>query len=140
MATELKVGDKVRKKDGRTFSDGSLTLTVSNVQGDGAVWFYETGTYLEGHKVEVVPPKSRSSLPPMQEQAKDPVHRPSHYARFEIEPIYFIMKNKLPFAAGNVVKYVCRWDAKDGIQDLKKARRYLDIMIKQAEGDEKFAE
>lgn len=71
---------------------------------------------------------------------RDAVHRPNHYTRFEIEPIYFIMKNKLPFAVGNVIKYVCRHDAKDGVQDLKKARRYLDMMIKQAEGDERFAE
>lgn len=70
----------------------------------------------------------------------DPVNRPHHYARFEIEPIYFIMKNKLPFAIGNIIKYVCRHDAKNGVEDLKKARRYLDMLIAQAEGNEKFAE
>lgn len=67
------------------------------------------------------------------------VTRPSHYVRYEIEPAYFIMKNKLPFAIGNVIKYVMRWDAKGGVEDLRKARRYLDMMIKQAEGDERFA-
>lgn len=69
----------------------------------------------------------------------DNVNRPAHYARFKIEPIYFIMENGLPFAAGNVIKYVCRHDAKNGVEDLKKARRYLDMMIKQAEGDEAYA-
>lgn len=66
----------------------------------------------------------------------DNVHQPHHYARFKIEPITFIMENGLPFAAGNVIKYVCRHDAKNGIEDLKKARRYLDMMINQAEGKE----
>jgi hypothetical protein len=71
---------------------------------------------------------------------QDAVHRPHHYARFKVEPIYFIMENDLPFWAGNVVKYVCRHDAKDGLQDLKKARRYLDMQIKKIEGDARFAE
>lgn len=70
----------------------------------------------------------------------DPVERPHHYTRFAIEPIYFIMENELPFAIGNVIKYVCRHDAKNGIEDLKKARRYLDMLIKQKEGDEDFAD
>lgn len=69
----------------------------------------------------------------------DPVHRPNHYARYEIEPVEFIMKNGLPFAVGNIVKYVLRYDAKNGVEDLKKARRYLDMLIKQVEGDPDFA-
>lgn len=65
----------------------------------------------------------------------DPVSKPNHYHRFKIEPIRFCMENELPFWAANVVKYVCRWDAKDGIQDLKKAKRYLEMRIKHLEGD-----
>lgn len=45
-----------------------------------------------------------------------------------------------PFAAGNVIKYVTRYGAKDGLKDLEKARWYLDrlIELKQAEaGDGK---
>lgn len=64
-------------------------------------------------------------------EASDAVHRPNHYARYAIEPITFIMANKLPFAVGNVVKYVLRYDAKDGLQDLLKARRYIDMLIEQ---------
>lgn len=70
----------------------------------------------------------------------DAVVRPNHYTRFAIEPITFIMENNLPFWLGNIIKYVMRWDAKDGIQDLKKARRYLDMRIKQLEGDPHWAE
>lgn len=60
---------------------------------------------------------------------------PAHYARFKIEPFRFITENKLEFWQGCIIKYVCRWDGKDGIQDLKKARRNLDMKIKQLEGD-----
>lgn len=59
---------------------------------------------------------------------------PDHYARFKIEPIDFIEKNNLGFSAGNVVKYVCRYDAKNGIEDLKKAKRYLEFLIAKEEG------
>ena len=62
----------------------------------------------------------------------DPTH-PNHYARFAIEPIDFISKNKLDWLVGNVVKYVCRYDAKNGLEDLKKARVNLDTLIKRVE-------
>lgn len=58
-----------------------------------------------------------------------------HYARFKIQPIVFIEENALPFWIGNVIKYVCRHDAKDGLKDLRKARDYLDKKIRMMEGD-----
>lgn len=54
---------------------------------------------------------------------------PDHYNRFAITPIEYIEANKLDFAVGNVVKYVSRYDAKDGLKDLLKAKEYLDIVI-----------
>jgi hypothetical protein len=68
----------------------------------------------------------------------DAVMLPEHYARFKIEPIRFMMENDLPFWMGNVIKYVVRYDAKNGIEDLKKARRYLDMQIAKMEGDPDF--
>lgn len=38
------------------------------------------------------------------------------------------------FDAGNIIKYICRWKNKNGLQDLKKAREYLDHLIKHIEG------
>lgn len=71
--------------------------------------------------------------------ASDPVVRPNHYARFKIEPIEFIMENDLPFWLGNVIKYSMRYDAKNGVEDLRKAERYLEMRRKQLEGDKDFA-
>jgi hypothetical protein len=58
---------------------------------------------------------------------KDMVNLPAHYARFKIEPMRFIAENGLNWFQGNIIKYICRWDAKDGRQDLRKAARYLQM-------------
>ena len=53
---------------------------------------------------------------------------PSYYARYDIEPISFIMRNQIPYAEGNVIKYVMRHDMKDGVKDIDKAIRYLEMI------------
>ena len=55
---------------------------------------------------------------------------PEHYSRWKIQPITFIMENKLGYAEGNVVKYVCRHDAKNGLEDIEKAIKYLKFIAK----------
>jgi hypothetical protein len=57
----------------------------------------------------------------------------SHYKNMAIQPIEFIVKNKIPFLEGNVIKYVVRWSIKNGLEDLKKARHYLDLLIEMEE-------
>lgn len=64
--------------------------------------------------------------------------RPEHYAQWVIEPWTFVMVNNIPFAEGNVIKYVCRWRKKNGLEDLKKARRILDMMIELEENRGKY--
>ena len=44
----------------------------------------------------------------------------SHYKNMVIQPYEFISKNELTFFQGNVIKYVCRYKQKNGIQDLEK--------------------
>lgn len=39
----------------------------------------------------------------------------THYTDMAIQPVQFIHANGLPFIEGNVVKYICRWRSKDGI-------------------------
>ena len=52
-----------------------------------------------------------------------------HYRDFEIQPSQFINKNKLQFAEGNVIKYVCRHPYKGGAEDIKKAIHYLEMIL-----------
>jgi hypothetical protein len=60
----------------------------------------------------------------------DNVVLPEHYARFKIEPIRFCIENNLNGFQFNIVKYIMRWDAKNGLEDLSKAQRYLEMFIK----------
>jgi hypothetical protein len=52
-----------------------------------------------------------------------------HYKKMAIQPIEYIHKNGIGFIEGAVIKYVTRWKDKNGIEDLKKARHMLDILI-----------
>ena len=53
---------------------------------------------------------------------------PEYYARYDIEPVSFIMRNQIPFAEGSVIKYVLRHDMKGGVEDIDKAIRYLEMI------------
>lgn len=70
----------------------------------------------------------------------DPVNHPSHYADGKIEVIDFIEDKKLNFHLANAVKYISRAGKKDPskeIEDLKKARWYLDRYIQKLEEAQK---
>lgn len=54
-----------------------------------------------------------------------------HYSKYAIQPTEYIIKNNLNFCEGNVIKYVTRWKDKGGVDDLRKARHYLDMMIEE---------
>lgn len=54
-----------------------------------------------------------------------------HYKRMKIQPVEFIIANEIGFCEGNIIKYVSRWKNKNGVQDLKKARHFIDILIEQ---------
>jgi hypothetical protein len=53
----------------------------------------------------------------------------SHYSKFRIQPSKFINDNKLLFAEGNAIKYICRHAHKGGKEDLKKAIHYIEMII-----------
>ena len=65
---------------------------------------------------------------------------PKHYNQLKIQPRDYITANKLDYNEGNVVKYVSRWRSKNGLEDLLKAKNYLDYLIKteQAKKSNKF--
>jgi len=53
----------------------------------------------------------------------------NHYSGFKIQPIEFIVKNKLSFIQGCIIKYICRFEKKNGIEDLEKIKHYCDLQI-----------
>ena len=53
----------------------------------------------------------------------------NHYKEMPIQPIEYIMKNNIGCMEGTAIKYISRWRSKGGVEDLKKARHYLDMLI-----------
>lgn len=54
-----------------------------------------------------------------------------------IEAFTFDLKGAEAFDTGNVIKYICRWKHKNGVDDLKKAAWYLNHLITHVENIEK---
>ena len=52
-----------------------------------------------------------------------------HYKKMKIQPIEYILANDLSFCEANVVKYISRWKSKDGVEDLRKAKHYIELLI-----------
>ena len=52
-----------------------------------------------------------------------------HYAKMKIQPAEFRNENKLLFAEGNAIKYICRHSVKGKEEDIKKAIHYLEMIL-----------
>ena len=52
-----------------------------------------------------------------------------HYKTLKIQPVEYVHANGIGYFEGNVIKYVTRWRAKGGLEDLRKARHYIDLLI-----------
>lgn len=59
-----------------------------------------------------------------------------HYRNKAIEPIQYIMENKLGYCEGNVIKYVTRHREKGKSEDIRKAIQYLKFILKHEYGEE----
>ena len=57
----------------------------------------------------------------------------THYKGFAIDPARFCIENGLGFAEGSAVKYVCRWKLKGGLEDLRKAKHYIEMLLESNE-------
>ena len=70
----------------------------------------------------------------------DLVNHPAHYESETglevidvIEAFTFDLKGIEATDTGNILKYICRWKKKNGLQDLKKAQWYLNHLIDRVE-------
>ena len=67
----------------------------------------------------------------------DDVTQPSHYMLMngDLETIDLIRDRTTPmtgyggYCYGNAIKYLMRWPYKNGVEDLRKCKQYLDMMI-----------
>ena len=53
----------------------------------------------------------------------------SHYKEFKIQPVEFCFLNNIPYLESTAIKYLCRWRRKNGIEDLLKAKHFIDLLI-----------
>jgi len=58
-----------------------------------------------------------------------------HYKKRAIQPIDYILDNDLSFCEGCVIKYITRWRDKGGVEDLEKAKHYLEFLIEKHSRD-----
>lgn len=78
------------------------------------------------------------------QESKEMVNHPDHYqsktgleAWDVIEAFTSDLNGIEAFDTGNVLKYMCRWKGKNGLEDLKKAKRYLEHLIDHVENSKK---
>jgi hypothetical protein len=119
----MKVGDKVTIQ--------ALVVEVHEQAGVRlSVGDYGREVWLRHCDCKLVEPEA------VEQPASDPVN-PSHYKQGSIECIEAIKAalgvGFIAYLWGNILKYLWRWPNKNGIQDLKKARWYLDRLIKEEE-------
>ena len=53
----------------------------------------------------------------------------NHYKKYNIQPIEFFIANNIPYAEAAIIKYVLRYQDKNGIEDLEKAKHLIEILI-----------
>lgn len=129
----FKVGDKVKHKE-----QGMGVGEIKRVLHDGSyqVDFGKHGVFkLHDDMLE----EAGSAV----DKTNDAVQHPSHYTQGKVECIVALesatagLSGIEAVCTANAIKYLWRWKRKNGVEDLKKARVYIDYLIKHLEGEEK---
>ena len=143
------IGDEVRIT---TKAENVYTGTITSIGADYIDLYTKNGKqrinidvveridYVHIPDNEVKPQVKRmSGRYPWGSQA-DMVSHPPHYQSETglevidvIEAFTFDLKGIEGFDTGNVIKYICRWKQKNGVEDLKKAKWYLEHLINHVE-------
>lgn len=98
-------------------------------QDEVAKWFDDAANAMKALSAGGVSVKNENT---------DNVNNPSHYTAGGIETLDYIkakVKDYPSYVAGNILKYVSRYEHKNGIEDLKKAQFYLNDLINWMESD-----
>ena len=148
--TKIKVGDKIRLRNGAIEVVTNVDLTGCDIYPVDVFWgsdelaYTQEGFYWHDHEpddrdiLEIIPAETS------EETTDDIVVKPSHYTQYKIEPVTFVMENRLSFEIGNIVKYACRAGSKlypgqdetqSRITDLEKVRRYAEMEINRLKGE-----
>lgn len=144
---KFKVGDRVVHIERRHYGIGTIKGFEDDcyaVEFDNQTSLHECGGlctngkgwWVLTHKLELVE-EQESNTPFITEkegQVQDMVNHPDHYTVGGIETIDFIQAKLSPeafkgYLTGNILKYITRFQHKNGLEDLKKAQWYLNKLI-----------
>jgi hypothetical protein len=97
------------------------------------------GTYLKSDPLADLSPQRRDTIQALRElQERDAASLlqvgGTHYSKHKIQPWDYVAANDLGYFEGSIVKYITRWRDKGGVEDLKKARHFLDKLIEVSGG------
>ena len=123
---------------------GATHYYTDNLYGWASTDYFEVVRCRDGYQLKVPTAsligKSEESMP----NEIDMVNHPAHYKSETgletidvIEAFTFDLKGIKATDTGNILKYMCRWKNKNGLQDLKKAQWYLNHLIKKIKKMEK---
>ena len=144
MSITLNKGEKIDiTKIDRTVIHGTLGMDiVIDDKGIPSSNLYSIPIIKEDIGIEAeIPVKDiRYISKPMSVTKQDMVNHPNHYkTKSGIEAIDIIeaftegLTGYEAVETGNILKYICRWKKKNGLEDLKKAQWYLNRLIKNVE-------
>ncbi len=74
-------------------------------------------------------PKSAEWIEDTTQSALDTQVGGDHYKTMAIQPMEFSMANKLDACQHTIIKYVARFRSKGGVEDLRKAKHVIDMLI-----------
>jgi len=126
----MKKGDRIRcKRACGELPKGAEGICEKEPSPTGGLGLFAKGAYGIGHSdwdvyFEVIPDNSLANFSALEVQQGG-----THYKDLKIQPIEYIHANNIPFAEGCAIKYLTRWRSKGGIEDLKKAKHFIELLI-----------
>lgn len=141
MMSKFKVGDAVRYVRHITYLDvDHFTIgqiyEISYIDSGGSM-------HLKGSSIDMIVIPSQIELVEtgyehltLNRSAFETQVGASHYKDMKIQPMEYALANNLNLAQGNVVKYVSRYKAKNGKEDLEKAIHCIQLLIEHEYGED----
>lgn len=119
---------EVKLRNGNTFERDAAFFdwTVDGYGGDIMKWRKVEDISAETENPSI---SEKQTSDDSAEKALDVQVGGGHYKDMNIQPVEYIYKNGIGYFEGCVIKYVSRWQKKGGVEDLKKARHFLDLLI-----------
>jgi hypothetical protein len=59
-----------------------------------------------------------------------------HYSSMKIQPVEYCMANNLNVCESKVIKYISRHRSKNGAEDLRKAKHFIDLLLELEYGND----